>query len=70
MRLSTKLPGLVALCTLCGLAAIAQAQDVVKVAGEHNKILMENDDVRVIQNTLAPGEKMRCTRIHMVGTTW
>jgi len=34
-----------------------RAQDVVKVAGEHNKILMEDQDVRVIQNTLAPGEK-------------
>ena len=38
-----------------GLAA--RAQDVVKVAPEHNKILLENADVRVIENTLAPGEK-------------
>ena len=38
-----------------GLAA--RAQDVVKVAPDHNKILLENADVRVIENTLAPGEK-------------
>ena len=43
---------------MLGLAALcAKAQDVVKVAGEHNNILLENDDLRVIQNTLAPGEK-------------
>jgi mannose-6-phosphate isomerase-like protein (cupin superfamily) len=40
-----------------GFPLSSRAQDVVKVAGEHNKILMEDQDVRVIQNTLAPGEK-------------
>jgi beta-alanine degradation protein BauB len=35
----------------------ARAQDVVKVAPEHNKVLLENADVRIIENTLAPGEK-------------
>jgi hypothetical protein len=35
----------------------AQAQDVVRVAPEHNKILLKNEHVRVIENTLAPGEK-------------
>jgi beta-alanine degradation protein BauB len=40
---------------IAGLAA--RAQDVVKVAPEHNKVLLENADVRVIENTLAPGEK-------------
>ena len=48
--------GLAALVALSFLLS-ARAQDVVKVAGEHNKILMEDQDVRVIQNTLAPGEK-------------
>lgn len=38
-------------------AGICLAQDVVKVAPEHNKIIFENTDVRVIENTLAPGEK-------------
>lgn len=33
------------------------AQDIVKVAPEHSKVLMENDDVRVVQTTLAPGQK-------------
>ena len=42
---------------LAGSGLSAQAQDVVKVAPEHNKILLENADVRVIENTLAPGEK-------------
>jgi oxalate decarboxylase/phosphoglucose isomerase-like protein (cupin superfamily) len=41
----------------CGFSPALKAQDVVKVAGEHNKTLMEDQDVRVIQNTLAPGEK-------------
>lgn len=40
------------------LAAIgAAAQDAVKVAPDHYKILKENKYVRVIENTLAPGEK-------------
>ena len=39
------------------LAGTGNAQDVVKVAPEHNKIILENADVRVIENTLAPGEK-------------
>lgn len=33
------------------------AQDVVKVSPVHNKIKAENADVRVIEATLAPGEK-------------
>jgi len=35
----------------------ARAQDIAKVAPEHTKILLENDAVRVVQTTLAPGEK-------------
>jgi oxalate decarboxylase/phosphoglucose isomerase-like protein (cupin superfamily) len=45
-----------AMCLL-PLAGICCAQDVVTVAPEHNKIILENADVRVIENTLAPGEK-------------
>jgi beta-alanine degradation protein BauB len=47
------------LMTLCSfsLARICRAQDVVKVAADHNKIILENADVRVVENTLAPGEK-------------
>ena len=33
-----------------------RAQDIVKVAPQHSRILLENDDVRVVQTTLAPGE--------------
>jgi quercetin dioxygenase-like cupin family protein len=46
---------LIAALALSGLAE--RAQDVIKVAGDHNKILLENENVRVIENTLAPGEK-------------
>lgn len=35
----------------------AHAQDALKVAPDHYKILLENEHVRVIENTLAPGEK-------------
>jgi hypothetical protein len=34
-----------------------RAQDVVNVAPEHDKIILEIVDVRVIEDTLAPGEK-------------
>ncbi len=39
------------------LAGYATAQDVVKVAPNHYKVLVDNEYVRVVQNTLAPGEK-------------
>jgi oxalate decarboxylase/phosphoglucose isomerase-like protein (cupin superfamily) len=33
------------------------AQDVLRVAGNHYKVLVDNPHVRVVQNTLEPGEK-------------
>ena len=57
MVFGTRMAGAVAAFVACSFATALRAQDVVKVAGEHNKILMEDPDVRVIQNTLAPGEK-------------
>ena len=45
------------LLSLFALSAAAGAQDVVRVAPEHSKILLENEDIRVVQTTLAPGEK-------------
>ncbi|MBI3789394.1 MAG: cupin domain-containing protein [Gemmatimonadetes bacterium] len=42
---------------LVGAASAATAQDVMVVAKPHYKILLENDHVRVVENTLAPGEK-------------
>lgn len=38
-------------------ARSATAQDVMKVAPNHYKILKENASVRVVENTLATGEK-------------
>lgn len=35
----------------------AQAQDALKVASDHYKVKVENEYVRVIENTLKPGEK-------------
>lgn len=33
------------------------AQDVMKAAPNHYKVLVDNEHVRVVQNTLAPGDK-------------
>ena len=33
------------------------AQDVMKAAPNHYKVLVDNQQVRVVQNTLTPGEK-------------
>lgn len=41
---------------LFAISSLAMGQDVVKVAPGHNKILLENDQVRVVENTLKPGE--------------
>ena len=38
------------------LAGYAIAQDVMKVVPEHYQVVFENDRVRVVQNTLKPGE--------------
>lgn len=49
--------------TVLGLGALAlaarplQAQDVMLVAKEHYKVLVDNENVRVVENTLKPGEK-------------
>ena len=49
--------GSVLVATLFASGLSAQGQDAVKVAPDHYKILLENEHVRVIENTLAPGEK-------------
>jgi beta-alanine degradation protein BauB len=49
--------GSVLVAALFALGLSAQGQDAVKVAPDHYKILLENEHVRVIENTLAPGEK-------------
>jgi beta-alanine degradation protein BauB len=39
------------------LVRTASAQDVMTVAADHYKVLVDNAQVRVVQNTLRPGEK-------------
>ena len=48
---------------LCALASIfitgtAKAQDAVKVAPDHFKVLLDNDQVRVLEFHSKPGEKI------------
>ena len=38
-------------------ACAASAQDVMHAAPEHYKVRVDNADVRVVENVLAPGEK-------------
>jgi hypothetical protein len=44
----------------------ADAQDVMKVAANHYKVLVENAHVRVVENTLNPGDK-DSTHTHPAG---
>lgn len=37
--------------------ALGRAQDVMKAVPEHYKVRVENEHVRVVESTLAPGEK-------------
>ena len=39
------------------MAGPASAQDAMAVAGNHYKVLVDNDQVRVVECTLAPGDK-------------
>lgn len=48
---------LLVLLALVAAPRMAHAQDVMKVAPNHYKVLAENQYVRVVQNTLQPGEK-------------
>jgi quercetin dioxygenase-like cupin family protein len=49
--------GIIFFTSLFAVGMPALAQDAVKVAPDHYKVLLENEHVRVIENTLAPGEK-------------
>lgn len=49
--------GIIFFTSLFALGMPALAQDAVKVAPDHYKVLLENDHVRVIENTLPPGAK-------------
>jgi quercetin dioxygenase-like cupin family protein len=46
------------LAGLLFLASAASAQDVVQVAGDSHKVLLENAQVRVLAVTIKPGEKV------------
>ena len=48
---------LLTILTLVSVTKIAMAQDVVKVAPEAYKVLLENDRVRVLEYRLKPGAK-------------
>ena len=52
MRIAAALAALVA-----AGAAGARAQDVMTVAPDHYRVLVENDYIRVVENTLLPGQK-------------
>jgi quercetin dioxygenase-like cupin family protein len=56
MKMLTVMISLVGACLL--LAGAANAQDPVKVAPEMNKVLLNNDRVRVLDVVVKPGEKM------------
>ena len=49
--------GLLALAATTGLAGVATAQDVMTVAKDHYRVLVDNPQVRVVENTLLPGQK-------------
>jgi len=56
-HLSAKVGGKTAVSLLFLLGApLLLAQDAVKVAPKNFKVLQENEQVRVVQDTLAPGE--------------
>lgn len=50
------LAAIAALATLA-VTRTAHAQDVLAAAPAHYKVLVENEYIRVVENTLAPGEK-------------
>jgi quercetin dioxygenase-like cupin family protein len=56
-RNNRKAPWLAVAIGIIGCAGVGRTQDVMKVAPEHYKVRVENDHVRVVENTLAPGEK-------------
>jgi len=56
MKILTAMITLSAACFLLG--GTATAQDPVKVAPEMNKVLLNNDRVRVLDVVVKPGEKM------------
>ena len=48
---------ILAVAVVAALADSAKAQDVMAVAANHYKVLVDNTHVRVVENVLAPGDK-------------
>jgi oxalate decarboxylase/phosphoglucose isomerase-like protein (cupin superfamily) len=48
---------LLASAATIALASVASAQDVMTVAKDHYRVLVDNPQVRVVENTLLPGQK-------------
>lgn len=59
MKTNAKMILLAGALTAAMAAAVAadESQDVMKVAPEHYAVRVDNADVRVVENTLRPGEK-------------
>ena len=57
------------LALLLVAAGRAGAQDVLAVAKDHYKVLVDNARIRVVENTLAPGEKDPM-HTHPAGCVW
>jgi beta-alanine degradation protein BauB len=57
MRNSYYLIGVIATLMLLSVTKAAIAQDVVKVAPEQFKVLLENEHVRVLEFRMKPGDK-------------
>jgi quercetin dioxygenase-like cupin family protein len=47
---------LAAVIGIIGFTTVGRTQDAVTVAPKNFKVLQENEEVRVVQDTLAPGE--------------
>src|ERR1043166_1220877 len=56
-KMRSTFTGLIFFTSLFALGVPALAQDALKVAPNHYKVLLENDHVRVIENTLPPGAR-------------
>ena len=50
-------------------SSAAKAQDALKVAADHYQVKVENEHVRVIENTLKPSEKDAMHTHPRAGTT-
>jgi len=57
---------IILLLLLAVLCTTAHAQDPVKTSPQYYKVLLENDQVRVLEYRLKAGEKSHCIRLRLV----